>query len=72
MTDAEIRFNYEHGKSKREMTKVLADQNCVNAKEMAQYIAGLGYDVDKRLLPKQKAKDADLDGNDPGGDRTGI
>lgn len=61
MTDAEIRFDYEHGKSKREMIKVLADQNCVSAKEMAQYIADLGYDVDKRLLPKKKVEDADPD-----------
>ena len=61
MTDAEITWDYEHGRNKKQMIEVLADQNCVSKAEMAQYLAGLGYDVDKRLLPKQKIQKAEPD-----------
>lgn len=56
MSEAEIRQDYEQGKNKREMIKVLADQNCVRTHEMAQFLVDLGYDVDKRLLLKPKTR----------------
>lgn len=69
MTDAEIRYDYEHAESKKQMITILADQNLCKPSEMAQYLLGLGYDVDKRMLPKpmpnNKKKKAEVAVEDP-------
>lgn len=57
MDDGEIIREYKAGKKKNEMVTVLADRNCCTRKEMAQWLADHGEDVDKRLLqtgPKKK------------------
>lgn len=50
MDDGEIIREYKAGLNKNSMVTVLADRNCVTRKEMAQWLADHGQEVDKRIL----------------------
>lgn len=50
MTEAEILSDYREAKAKNKQIEILADMNLVTKKEMAQFLADHGMQVDKRLL----------------------
>ena len=50
MTEDEIIRDYLEAKDKKKQVEILADMNLVTKKEMAQYLADHGQQVDKRLL----------------------
>ena len=50
MTEAEILRDYREAKAKNKQIEILADMNLVTKKEMAQFLADNGMQVDKRLL----------------------
>ena len=52
MDPGEVIREYDAAKNKKEQVKVLADLNCCTAKEMAQFLADNGCEVDKRYLAK--------------------
>ena len=66
MDDGEIIREYKAGASKNNMVGVLADRNCCTRKEMAQWLADHGQEVDKRLLapgrikPKEEPKGEEM------------
>lgn len=50
MDEGEIIREYMAAKDPRKQIPILADQNCVTAKEMAQFLFDHGEKIDKRLL----------------------
>lgn len=50
MTEADIIRDYLEAKDKKKQVEILADMNLCTKKEMAQYLADNGMQVDKRLL----------------------
>ena len=50
MTTTEILSDYREAKAKNKQIEILADMNLVTKKEMAQFLAENGMQVDKRLL----------------------
>lgn len=56
MTEAEILRDYREAKAKNKQIEILADMNLVTKKEMAQFLADNGMQVDKRLLAGKPGK----------------
>ena len=56
MGENEILRDYHEAKNPKEMVKVLADQNCIKPREMAEWLVEHGEQVDKRYLAKVPAK----------------
>lgn len=56
MDEGEIIREYKAAAKPKEMVQVLADRNLVTRKEMAQWLADHGQEVDKRLLYTRPAK----------------
>lgn len=59
MDDGEILREYRAAKNQKEMVTILADQNLISPKEMAQWLTNHGAKVDGRLLntpPKKEIK----------------
>lgn len=59
MTEAEILRDYREAKAKNKQIEILADMNLVTKKEMAQFLAENGMQVDKRLLAGDPRKRKD-------------
>ena len=59
MTEAEILRDYREAKAKNKQIEILADMNLVTKKEMAQFLAANGMQVDKRLLAGDPRKRKD-------------
>lgn len=59
MTEGEIIRDYAEAKDKNKQIGILADMNLVTKKEMAQFLAENGMQVDKRLLAGDPRKRKD-------------
>lgn len=59
MTEAEILRDYREAKAKNKQIEILADMNLCTKKEMAQFLADNGMQVDKRLLAGDPRKRKD-------------
>lgn len=59
MTTTEILSDYREAKAKNKQIEILADMNLVTKKEMAQFLADNGMQVDKRLLAGDPRKRKD-------------
>lgn len=59
MTTTEILRDYREAKAKNKQIEILADMNLVTKKEMAQFLADNGMQVDKRLLAGDPRKRKD-------------
>lgn len=61
MDEGEIIREYKAAKNKKDMVQVLADRNCIKRKDMAQWLAEHGQEVDKRLLAEGRKPDKPKD-----------
>lgn len=57
MSDNEIIQSYSGAVNKFKQVGILADLNCVSNKEMAEWLADHGQEVDGRYLPKKKPEE---------------
>lgn len=72
MDKGEIIREYNAAKNKRLQVKILADLNLCSQKEMAQYLADNGCQVDKRYLNKRRTDNAKPAGKEVASDFLSI